>query len=334
MKKINFLIRAFNDLDCRMSLIDEYLKYSNIEVNVIFFPTNSGLINLYLYKENINYLKSKGANILYFPTYGKIFSLSSLLLIFRNLINNLTNNLLDNKILFFLDTIIVKVVNFLSKNQCKRFYEIISNSILITDEIIFQISRSDYLKNILINSKEFKIKGIQTGQDTYLGQKEISKFLKKDLEFLSKFNYEFYVPSKNDKRIFDIKSNNQNIKISGNTRFDKNWIKKIYENSFVTKKKKKSTELKVLFLLSKFEYGVNIDELAKVVDKISQIGNSKVLIKPHTRGMQIKNFVSNLKNKDVVIDFETNSNQLIEDSDIIFFTGTSIIFQALILKKK
>ena len=100
------------------------------------------------------------------------------------------------------------------------------------------------------------------------------------------------------------------------------------------KKKKKSTELKVLFLLSKFEYGVNIDELAKVVDKISQIGNSKVLIKPHTRGMQIKNFVSNLKNKDVVIDFETNSNQLIEDSDIIFFTGTSIIFQALILKKK
>ena len=112
MKKINFLIRAFNDLDCRMSLIDEYLKRSNFQVNIIFFPTNSGLINPSLYKKNINYLKSKGANILYFPTYRNNFSLSSLLLIFRNLINKLSNNLLDNKLLFFLDSIIIKFVNF------------------------------------------------------------------------------------------------------------------------------------------------------------------------------------------------------------------------------
>ena len=72
MKKINFLIRAYNDLDCRMSLIDEYLKHSSAVVNVIFFPTNSGLINLSLCKKNINYLKSNGANILYFPLYDNI----------------------------------------------------------------------------------------------------------------------------------------------------------------------------------------------------------------------------------------------------------------------
>ena len=68
---------------------------------------------------------------------------------------------------------------FLSKNQCKKFYEIISNSTIIIDEIIFQTSRSDSLKNILINSKEFRIRGIQTGQDTYLGQKKFHNFLKK-----------------------------------------------------------------------------------------------------------------------------------------------------------
>ena len=334
MKKINFLIRAFNDLDCRMSLIDEYLKRSNFQVNIIFFPTNSGLINPSLYKKNINYLKSKGANILYFPTYRNNFSLSSLLLIFRNLINKLSNNLLDNKLLFFLDSIIIKFVNFLSKNQCKKFYEIISNSTIIIDEIIFQTSRSDSLKNILINSKEFRIRGIQTGQDTYLGQKKISQFLKKDLEFLDKFDYEFYVPSKNDKRIFDIKTNNKKIKISGNTRFDKHWLKKIYQNSFVTKKIKKNNDLKILFLLSKFEYGVNITELVKVINKITEISNFKILIKPHTRGMQTKDFISDLNREKIILDFETNSNQLIEDSDIIFFTGTSMIFQGLILKKK
>ena len=50
--------------------------------------------------------------------------------------------------------------------------------------------------------------------------------------------------------------------------------------------------------------------------------------------MQTKDFISDLNREKIILDFETNSNQLIEDSDIIFFTGTSMIFQGLILKKK
>jgi hypothetical protein len=85
-------------------------------------------------------------------------------------------------------------------------------------------------------------------------------------------------------------------------------------------------------MLSKFEYGVIISNLIETINSLASIKNITVVIKPHTRGMEVAGFLDCL-DSNVVLGEDYSSSELISWSDFVFFTGSSIVFQGLILNK-
>jgi len=192
------------------------------------------------------------------------------------------------------------------------------------------MNRSDFLSKILELKLHRKIISIQTGQDTYidLNRSKKSNLIKRKELIVDKF----LVPSMNDKRIFKSLNIKNNISVVGNTRFEKNWIRKLNTKS----KRLKINNLKnnIVFMLSKIEYGVNVSKLIRTIESFAKIKNTLIIIKPHTRGMNIDSIIRKLKYPNILNGLYMDSSSLIKWSNIVCFTGSSIIFQAMILGKK
>ena len=60
-KKVFFLIRAYNDLDCRLSLINNIANQSQYKVSIIGIPTNNG-INDFKHHEILGYLDNSNVH--------------------------------------------------------------------------------------------------------------------------------------------------------------------------------------------------------------------------------------------------------------------------------
>ena len=71
-KKVFFLIRGYNDLDCRLSLINNFANQSQYKVSMIGIPTNNG-INDYKNHEILRYLVNSNVH------YQTIFDLNKTL---------------------------------------------------------------------------------------------------------------------------------------------------------------------------------------------------------------------------------------------------------------
>ena len=122
----------------------------------------------------------------------------------------------------------------------------------------------------------------------------------------------------------------------GNTRFDPYWVSMIdkqvanglppiLDNGF------EQLPLKLVFFLSKFEYGVKETELFEAINTFSSSCKFRVVVKPHTRGMKMPE----IKSKKYIIDGSAySSTELIQWADVILFTGSSIVYQAMVLGKK
>ncbi|MDP7154855.1 MAG: hypothetical protein QF631_00675, partial [Arenicellales bacterium] len=115
------------------------------------------------------------------------------------------------------------------------------------------------------------------------------------------------------------------------------WVKKL---SSLAKKDikandmlKKTCEHKIIFMLSKIKYGVDLDNIIEIINECAKINNALVILKPHTRGMAIDTWANKLEPR-VVDGSNYSSSILTEWADTVLFTGSSIIFQALMLHKK
>jgi len=334
-KKVFFLIRAYNDLDCRLSLINNFANQSQYKVSIISIPTNNG-INDFKHHEILGYLDNSNVH------YQTIFDL---------------NNRYIPKILYWLYNIIqprkgvigiifnrlkqkiFKVIVFISYRSNYWFEDIIKSfdkSIIIIDEVVFQKNRSFFVDELIEHKDHFSIYSFITGQDTYLNlwhDKDISI----PFEKLPSLEIPLFVPSENDRRINQKNFPDVKVITVGNTRFDLPWVKKL---SSLAKKDikandmlKKTCEHKIIFMLSKIEYGVDLDNIIEIINECAKINNSLVILKPHTRGMTIDIWKDRL-NSSVLDGSVYSSSVLIEWADTVLFTGSSIVFQAMILHKK
>ena len=84
--------------------------------------------------------------------------------------------------------------------------------------------------------------------------------------------------------------------------------------------------------MSKLNYGQSANEVRKLIIDIVDNNDFVLCLKPHTRGMTLNEL--NLPNLDnLVIEEKCGSRDLISWADIVIFTGSSIIFEAMIREK-
>ena len=330
---ITFFIRAYNDLDCRLPLILFLSKKKKIKVNVFFYPTNNSFFN-YNNHEKISLIKNNNKinlfsfrNFIINSNFIKFyFNTSNKVKFFLNQITSLDRNKFFIKFFNFFDRIFLKIVKY----DEKKIDEVLKNNIFIFDDIILNKLRSKFILFLENRKIHKKIYAVQTGQDTYLNLKRIIGNKNKKNNELN-VNY-FFVPSTNDKNIFKKQSKNK-LFILGNTRFDKKWV-------YYLNKKAKILDInnckkhKIVFMLSKLEYGVKLKSLIKTLEYLEKMEDVTVILKPHTRGMALKNIFNENNFSNVINGEKFDSSSLIKWSDQVLFTGSSIIFQAMILKKK
>ena len=334
-KKVFFLIRAYNDLDCRLSLINYIANQGQYKVSIIGIPTNNGIndfkqheILRYLDNTNVHYQTIFDLNNRYIPKI--LYWLYNLFQPRKGIIGKIFNRLKQK--IFKVIVFISYKSNYWFKDIVKSFY----NSIIIMDEIAFQKSRSFFVDELIEHKDHFSIYSFMTGQDSYLNlwhDKDISI----PFERLPSIEIPFFVPSDNDRRINQKNFPGVKVTTVGNTRFDSDWVQKV---SNISKKDIESDNLlktpyrhKIIFMLSKIEYGIDLDNTIEIINECAKINNSLVILKPHTRGMTIDTWRSKLGQR-VVDGSNYSSSILTEWSDTVLFTGSSIIFQAMMLYKK
>ena len=335
-KNLYLLVRAYNDLDCRIPLIMEFANQGKYKISVICIPTNNGIGDLknhelisVLQKANIQYKTIFDINNNHFIKL--LFRLYSILKIDSNIVG---------RFVFRIKKYIFKIIVYFSYNYNSWFINIIksfSNGIIIADEIVFHKNRSFFIDELLYHKDNYSIYSIFTGQNPFLNlwQNEENRIV-----VFKKFESKgipFFVPSENDLRIIQINYPDENVITVGNTRFDSSWIEKL---SSIAKEKiardkvlNKAYKHNIVFMMAKIEYGVDLDNIIELINECSKIENALVILKPHTRGMTIDSWGHRLDNN-VMDGSKYGSNELTEWSDTVLFTSSTIIFQAMMLHKK
>jgi hypothetical protein len=346
MANILLVIRAYNDLDCRAPILYKICAITNHKVTVVAFPTNRGFYDFRNF-EHINLLIQQGIIFKTFDEFiGIPFPIFTLTVWFFSKLKDVNLPLkITKKIVTLLEKLVFQMLSRFISFLEKRF-NILENGfsnfdVIITDEIIFQKGRArayESLWQMLMKLNKPKIFSIQTGQDPYIN---VDRLIPKLDSKLKNFSWRSFsqlpliVPGPNDKEVMSQKITSP-IRVMGNTRFDPDWVKMI--DGRVTRGPLpnldngiKKRPLKLVFFLSKFEYGVKENELFEAINTLSSLCKFIVVIKPHTRGMEMPE----IKNKNFLTDgIAYSSTELIHWADVILFTGSSIVFQAMILKKK
>ena len=73
-KKVYFLIRAYNDLYCRIPLVTEFANQGQYKVSIIGIPTNNG-INDFKHHEILGYLDNSNVHYMLISTLNNHNSL-------------------------------------------------------------------------------------------------------------------------------------------------------------------------------------------------------------------------------------------------------------------
>ncbi|MDG1143276.1 MAG: hypothetical protein P8N92_01340 [Burkholderiales bacterium] len=352
MKFIYLLARSYNDIDCRLPLLLEFADDAAYRVTIIGIPMNTGMQNPRLH-ELIGFLEEKGILVkTIFNFIDSTLMLRFLSTIYQYvaecfLIEKISSRFHHKiKALLFRNILRMFSRSIDLDSKCMNQFE---SSIVFVDEVIFHEGRSLFVDTLLKSwseNRNFQIYAFLTGQDPYIDPPYSIQRQPADDNWaeLKRFDTRivdipFIVPSPNDSRNVRSQFNGANIVISGNTRFDKSWVlqRKALTRVGVSRitKRTKSQEScrKIVFMLSKLEYGVEVNNLIETINRCACLNNTTVIIKPHTRGMNASNLVSKLKSS-VIDGSGYSSSDLVEWADYLLFNGSSIAFHALVLKKQ
>jgi len=338
MTNVFFLVRAYNDFDCRLPLMLEFSKDSNYCVNVIVYPTNKG-IN-YINSHNLyNYAQDHGITIKTIFDFNNFFLLKILSRFYFFIRDSESkNSLFINRFRSYLARKIFASISLLSKRNSFFFTEIFlafKGSIIVIDEIVFTGKRSffvDELRDYWKRNLNFYLCSFVTGQNIFLNLNNPLHVSSDNLG--EELDIPLFVPGPNDQKLWQLKYPKQNIEIVGNTRFDSFWIQTlngIYNHSLSINESGNKT-IKIVFMLSKLEYGVNSEEIINSINACSMMDNVIVIVKPHTRGMKLEDLTCKINDK-VIDGSQYSSSDLINWANYVTFTGSSIVFHAILSHK-
>ena len=355
---ITFLIRDFPDLDHLFPVIHIFLKKKE-KLNLLNFE-----INLNLEKDpKIEYLlKNYKDNFFIYEVYnikGNRFFIDNIINFlskkkFKEInFKNLKNLKKTNNIIYFFYLLVIcyfKKIIFSSKSKIEEYLfnetwaknlikKVNITSLVMDDSYYFNFSRPKSLIKICRLNK-VKITLMPHTCHMFTRKEDIENLKSKNL---NNFYPNIVVTSNKMKQIF----NRCGIDFSkifnlGSARFSKeniNLLNKIYpKNINLSNDINYRKKLKVLYIDGAYD---NTIEKTNLIREISKLNNIQLVVKAHPRGMFIKDQLSKkqkklIENKEAnfFIDISKPTKKLIDESDVIIGTYSSILVEAMLSSKK
>lgn len=147
----------------------------------------------------------------------------------------------------------------------------------------------------------------------------------------------YFCPNKNDlnRLKYMMGLRNPNYKMLGSPRFSEEWrvkLEEIYKHEINILKNKYSKKNIVTFFLTKKKHNIFQEEVFRIINYLSNLKEVTILVKPHTWGHQdYKRYF--VKQENIEIVDKCSSFALQKISDIIFFSATSVVIDAIAEKK-
>jgi hypothetical protein len=308
-------------------LIDFLLSLKNSQINVISIPTktSSGLHVKHEYFSDSNLKIQNLAHILFKPKLVRILSWIS------DNIERSNSKYVRYRLWPFIWKILLYRI-YQRENNVNKFLEVIGDSTIVVDDIYLDVERT-FINRLLRDRVNAQVVCIAHGQNTYLNLwHDLPRM--RNIEPVSQGGLTVYSPSANHSSYLSKFNTDISLIDVGNTRFDKNWVlNKSRVSDHKTFEKFGQFQTKVLFVMSKLEYGQEVSVVEKFIHEISKIDNLALCLKPHTRGMSIESLDISL-GENISIEYCVPTNALIQWADVVVFTGSSIIFEAMIKHKK
>jgi hypothetical protein len=325
--QVILLARAFNDLDCRLPLLREFSSRRGFSVSVMIIPTvsSSG------YRVTHPLLAEMEIPCVYIIDLLKQKWVRNIYFWLSYFVEQSSVSVISHRVWIWCWRIMYKRISN-SLDLSSTFVNLTSNTLLIIDDILVTPSRS-FIVSLIRRENSAKLFCLSHGQNTYINLWHDKSFSYAAVNTHDP-NLTIYTPSDNDARILEFNYKGIKAITVGNTRFDKEWVLN-YQEKLLKSNKKLSPYggTKIVFMMSKMEYGLDSVEVFKVINHIAGRDNTKIVLKPHTRGMSLGKY-ANLMNENVIIADDVPSSEIINWSDIVVFTGSSIIFEAMIKRKR
>lgn len=325
--RVILLARAYNDLDCRLPLLHQFMGRPGVTVSILIIPTvsSSGLSVKHPLPERMGVPCEAAVIKLMSSSFGKLVTWAS------RLLEQSANPLLRSKVW---RKVWARIYRYLSKSQQFRddFLALTGHTVTIIDDILATPARS-FIVPLVVSNQSVRLLCLSHGQNTYLNL-WYDKPKKSALTHPRPYPLEIYAPSENDRRILAAQYPGAKVTTIGNTRFDSRWVLE-YQERFIGKAEALPVfcGTKIAFMMSKMEYGLEADNVIRLINQAATRSNTRIVLKPHTRGMSLEGCAWQLDDKIVVAD-TVSSSEIINWADIIFFTGSSIIFEAIVKEKK
>lgn len=353
-QEIIFLNRAYNDLDIQLPLVAAFAQDERFSVRVVGYPSD-GAMGSPQNHEAVPYIKD---------TYGVSFEtlldkapaplfLRVLYKIERCMWHMEQKDYAPNFILALplkaVHRVLLKIMQYSLKGKLDWLEEVTRSwepLLIVTDEILAQKGRSYMMDKIVRDKAEqgSTVYMVQTGHNIYNdprpNKSKNARMATDNIEYNQTPAKRFFVPSKLDRHIASQFCTNENIQVHGNLRMDQEWVEILHQKILVppyVNKEKHFQKLpqgkpKIVFMLSKLGYGVEVEELKKTIKAVANMEGVACAIKPHTRDMKF-DFMSKKEIGNISIVSDVPSTLLIEWGDIILFTGSSIVFHAMLMNK-
>ena len=142
--------------------------------------------------------------------------------------------------------------------------------------------------------------------------------------------FDICILTKNSAKNFPNLNYQKTKKIYAAPRFSKEWcdrLREVYPKKLIDSKKK---IFRPTFMLSKWLEKDDKEMILSAIKKVSEMKDTEITVKPHTRGMVLNEpLPSNVQ----IVGEEFHSRKIIQESDVIIFTRSSIFLDAIILNK-
>ena len=345
MKAVYFLARTYNDLDCRLPLLLEFARDENYCVTILAIPTNVGIQDPKSHELYDFACRSGMAVTTIFDYVDAGVLLRTMFKIYdwsdkRKSIGSVSKRFqqhLKAVIFSFVRWLSVKDSNFIP-GIIKKF----DGSIVIVDEIIFHRGRSFFVDTMLMiwmKSHTFQLYAFLTGQDPYVDLWADKAWVDSPVYGGERVGVPLFVPGPNDAQVMRLQLPNEDIVVKGNTRFDKSWIalradlSRARSDHMTKIADSNPGAIRVVFMLSKIEYGVEVRKLLETINKCAAQHNTVVIVKPHTRSIDLGE-LRHVIDQRVIDGTDYPSSDLIEWTDYLLFTGSSVAFHAMVRGKQ
>ena len=149
-------------------------------------------------------------------------------------------------------------------------------------------------------------------------------------DYLKASPFDICILNKNSEKNFPSLNYQKTKKIYAVPRFSKEWcdrLREVYPKKLIDLKKK---IFRPTFMLSKWLEKDDKEMILSAIKKVSEMKDTEITIKPHTRGMVLsESLPSNVQ----IVGEEFHSRKIIQESDVIIFTRSSIFLDAILLNK-